>query len=69
MYPINWHSLTDILSLALVLSIFVIPGSKILHKAGFSRWWVCAFFVPIVGIIGLWVFAFRSWPNLKSLQN
>jgi hypothetical protein len=34
-----------------------------LHRAGRSRWWTILAFVPLVNLIGLWVFAFTRWPN------
>jgi hypothetical protein len=37
--------------------------ANILHRAGRSRWWTILAFVPLVNLIGLWVFAFTQWPN------
>ena len=31
--------------------------------AGRSRWWTILAFVPLVNLIGLWVFAFTRWPS------
>ena len=42
--------------------VFAIPAIKILHKSGYSGWWVIASFIPFVNVIMLWVFAFARWP-------
>ncbi len=39
---------------------------KILHKTGFSGWWAITQFVPLVGLIFLWIFAYAEWPAQKS---
>ncbi len=36
---------------------------RILHRAGYSGWWVLLNFVPVVNIVMVWVFSFQSWPN------
>ncbi|TPQ25748.1 hypothetical protein C2U68_13655 [Methylomonas koyamae] len=41
-------------------------GNRILQKAGFDGRWVLVLLVPVVNIIMIWVFAFSSWPNLRS---
>ena len=41
---------------------FVIPAVKILHKAGYSGWWLLTAFVPFLNVIMLWIFAFARWP-------
>ncbi len=41
-------------------------GYRILQKAGFDGRWVLVLLVPVVNIIMIWVFAFSSWPNLRS---
>lgn len=38
------------------------PIARILRKAGRSRWWCLIALIPIVNIVGLWTFAFTSWP-------
>ena len=43
------------------------PVSKVLRKAGFSGWWTVIAFIPLVNIIGLWVFAIRPWPSISSM--
>ncbi|WFP48452.1 hypothetical protein PL263_10010 [Methylomonas sp. EFPC3] len=41
-------------------------GNRILQKAGFDGRWALVLLVPVVNIIMIWVFAFSSWPNLRS---
>ena len=42
--------------------IFALPVMEIVHKAGYSRIWILVWFVPLLNIIMLWVFAFSRWP-------
>ena len=39
---------------------------RILHKAGYSGWWCLTMLLPVVNLIMVWVFAFASWPRLRS---
>ena len=39
-----------------------VPVASILHRAGRSRWWMLIAFIPLLNLIGLWVFAFSRWP-------
>jgi hypothetical protein len=41
----------------LLIIIVAVPVANILHRAGRSRWWTILAFVPLVNLIGLWVFA------------
>jgi hypothetical protein len=41
-------------------------GRNILHRAGRSRWWTILAFIPLLNLIGLWVFAFTRWPKAAS---
>lgn len=56
---------------ALLPSIIIIglgiawPAAIILRRVGFSRWWAVLAFIPLVNIVGLWVLAVISWPNLS----
>jgi uncharacterized membrane protein YhaH (DUF805 family) len=49
-----------------ILVVYLVPIIKILNKAGYSGWWCLLFFVPLVNLIMLWVFAFADWPNLRD---
>lgn len=39
-----------------------VPVANVLHRAGRSRWWLLVAFLPLINLIGLWVFAFSRWP-------
>lgn len=41
-------------------------GARILRKAGLNQYYVLLLLVPIINLAMIWVFAFTSWPNLKS---
>jgi len=57
-----WHWIV-----VFVVFFFVLfPTAKILRKAGYSGWWCLFAFVPFLNWIMLWVFAYASWPNLRS---
>lgn len=57
-----WHIL---LFLIVGFAVFW-PVAMILRKAGYSGWWCLIFAIPLIGYIGLWVFASAKWPNLKQ---
>ena len=40
----------------------VIPVAKVLQRTGFSTWWMLLIFVPVINVVGLWIFAFGKWP-------
>jgi uncharacterized membrane protein YhaH (DUF805 family) len=46
-----------------------IPVSSILHRAGRSRWWTVLAFIPLINLIGLWVFAFSRWPAVDRASS
>jgi hypothetical protein len=56
-----WHWLI----LLVYVAIFVIPGWRIIRKAGYPGAWSVLMLVPLVNIIMLWVFAFTQWPIEK----
>lgn len=43
--------------------LFAIPFSQIIVRAGFSRWWILAMFIPGINIVLLWIFAYADWPK------
>ena len=51
-----------VLILTLYVLVFIVPISKVLRRVGFSGWWSILALVPLLGLIGLWVFAFIRWP-------
>jgi uncharacterized membrane protein YhaH (DUF805 family) len=52
----------------IILLVYLLPIIKILHKAGYSGWWVILVFIPLINIIFLWVFAYADWPSLRAAQ-
>jgi hypothetical protein len=47
---------------AVSIVLLGVPVASILHRAGHSRWWTVIAFIPLLNLIGLWVFAFSRWP-------
>ena len=49
-----------------VITAFVIltaiPLTRILNRTGFSGWWCILMYIPILNLVGLWMFAFADWP-------
>jgi hypothetical protein len=62
--PTEWHWLMAIVMPLLFILIVGVPISNILYRAGRSRWWTILAFLPLLNLIGLWIFAFSRWPNL-----
>lgn len=56
-----WHWVVVLFAVATV-----IPVAKVLSRVGLSRWWAILMFVPIVGWLGIWVFAYARWPLVES---
>jgi hypothetical protein len=50
----------------LMIILVGVPVANILHRAGRSRWWMILVFIPLLNLIGLWVFAFTRWPKVAS---
>jgi hypothetical protein len=57
-----WHWLIVII----LLAIYVVPGWRIVRKAGFPGALSLLMLIPLVNIILLWVFAFTRWPNQRE---
>jgi hypothetical protein len=64
--PPEWHWIMPLGMPLLLIIILAVPVANILHRAGRSRWWTILAFVPLVNLIGLWVFAFTRWPNYAT---
>jgi len=48
----------------LMIIVVGVPVANILHPR--SRWWTILVFIPLLNLIGLWVFAFTRWPKAAS---
>jgi len=46
---------------AITIAIVIWPLGRILSRAGFSPFWSILAFIPIVNLIGLWMFALADW--------
>lgn len=55
----------DLLAFA-ALAIPIMLAARVLRRAGFSRWWALLVLVPVVNLIGLWLFAYVRWPAVDS---
>jgi hypothetical protein len=64
--PPEWHWLMAIVLPRVMIILVGVPGANILHRAGRSRWWTILVFIPLLNLIGLWVFAFTRWPKAAS---
>jgi len=53
---------STLLLVALPIWIF----SRIIYKAGYTRWWVLLMLVPLLNVVMIWIFAFADWPSLKE---
>jgi uncharacterized membrane protein YhaH (DUF805 family) len=67
-YVRHWHGpLAGVQSELLALAALAIPilmAARVLRRAGFSRWWALRVLVPVVNLIGLWLFAYVRWPAI-----
>ena len=62
--PPEWHWVMAIIMPLLMIALVGVPVANILHRAGRSRWWTILAFIPLLNLIGLWVFAFTRWPKV-----
>ena len=53
-----WHWLVVLI----VIGLIGFPVLRILQKAGYSGWMVILWFIPLVNLVALWVFALARWP-------
>jgi uncharacterized membrane protein YoaK (UPF0700 family) len=67
--PSRWHWVMAIVMPVLFIVLVGVPIARILHRSGRSRWWTIVAFVPLLNLIGLWVFALTRWPNLDKPSN
>ena len=63
-YVITWQVIGIAALIAAALIVHLIPVWIILRRAGFSGWWSLFRYVPVVGLVLLWVLAFIPWPAL-----
>ncbi len=58
-----WHWTVVLVIVCVIPAWF---GVKIASRAGFSAASGVLLGVPLVGLVTLWVWAFRRWPRLES---
>ncbi|MDB5437803.1 MAG: hypothetical protein JWM33_230 [Caulobacteraceae bacterium] len=58
--PLHWLVLLWPLSF---FALPVIPAWRILGRLGFSPAWALLYFIPGLGLIGLFVLAWARWPR------
>jgi len=62
-------SVSPYLYIALALfwiAIILLPFAKLLKRTGHKPAWSVFFVIPLVNVVALWIFAFRSWPIDKQ---
>lgn len=67
--PSGWLWIVPPVMFLVFALIYGVPIAHILNRAGRSRWWVIVAFLPLLNLIGLWVFAFTRWPKPDRLPN
>lgn len=58
--------IVNLIVVIVLLIVVLVPVIKILHRTGHSGWWVLLWFVPIVNLIALWIFAYGRWPAVEK---
>ena len=56
------YSVFHLLIVLIILGVFVYPVCRIVGKAGYSPLLGLLWFIPLVNLAMLWVFAFSDWP-------
>jgi Protein of unknown function (DUF2510) len=51
-----------------ILVLGILAAVKVATKAGYSGWWVLITFIPLVGAVFVFIFAFSTWPVTKEVQ-
>jgi len=51
-----------------ILVLSIVAAVKVVTKAGYPGWWVLIAFVPLVGTVFVFIFAFSTWPVTKEVQ-
>jgi uncharacterized membrane protein YhaH (DUF805 family) len=54
---------------AMFIIVAICLPVHILHRAGYSGWWVILQLVPLVNLIMIWVFAFSTWPKTQPTSD
>ncbi len=57
----------ELLIIAIIGIIIVLPNWKVFSKAGFSGWWSLLMIVPIMNVLLEYYLAFAEWPIHREL--
>ena len=52
-----WHWLIVIFWVGIIIP----PIANILRRTGHSGWWAVVAVLPVLNLVGLWIFAFGKW--------
>lgn len=52
--------------IVLIAIVLFWPSVRIVQRAGFNPLWALVWFIPFVGMIAMWVFAYAKWPALEN---
>ena len=55
-----------LVAIGILYALVVVPVARIMRRAGRSSYWSILALIPLVSLIGLWVFAFTRWPALDE---
>jgi hypothetical protein len=64
--PAEYHLIGMPIMGILLLILVGVPIARVVHRSGHSRWWTIIAFIPLLNLIGLWVFAFARWPTVDK---
>jgi hypothetical protein len=53
----------------IVVPTILIPAVLILRRTGHSPCWCLLLFVPLLNLVGVWVFALARWPAVDKPQS
>jgi hypothetical protein len=65
-FEITWRVIAIAVVVLALLVFHIIPYWRVVRRAGFSGAWSLFHFVPLVGLVLLWVFAFIPWPAVED---
>ena len=60
--------LPELIVIAVIGTVVILPFWKIFKKAGYSGWLSLIMIIPFVGILGLFYLAFAQWPIQRELD-
>ena len=52
--------------LIIFLLVFLVPAGRILRRTGHNSFWCVLALFPVLNVVVLWFFAFKTWPTDKK---